>query len=153
MCTNPLSCIQTSKQCSFVISGYKLWCSQPLNLQRLKSSNQQHHNNLTYIITVRAISKKSSWGDTKTWVHRVDFITCSCPYLFCVLERKGTKKEPYWLRTSKTEKQQDTTDRSCMAGIRIKVEREQRRKRTTKETGNWQTFFFLFLFFLVKRME
>lgn len=46
----------------FVISGYKLWCSQPLHLQRLKSSNQQHHNHLTYIITVRAISKNLHEG-------------------------------------------------------------------------------------------
>lgn len=48
-------------------------------------------------------------------------------------------------------KQQDTTDRSCMAGIRIKVERAWRRKHTTKETGDWQTFFFFFC--SKKRME
>lgn len=38
-----------------------------------------------------------------------------------------------------------------MAGIRIKVERAQRRKHTTKETGVWQTFFSFP--FVVKRME
>lgn len=99
------------------------------------------------LITVRAISKNPDEGYKGPRVYRGVFITRSSPYLFFFFHvwwRKGTKEVPYWLKTSRTVKQQDTTDRSCMAGIRIKVERAWRRKRTTKETGDWQTFFFVF---------
>lgn len=113
--------------------------------QRRAASQQQ-----SPLITVRAISKNPDEGYKGLSLQkRFHYSFLSLPFL--CWQRKGTKEEPYWLKTSRTVKQQDTTDRSCMAGIRIKVERAWRRKHTTKGTGDWQTFFFFFCG--EKRME
>ena len=140
--------LRTSKQRSFrdcwtpdiSFDAAFLQLSKDQQERQQRAASQQQ----SPLITVRAISKNPDEGyKGLSLQRRFHYLFLSFTF-FCVWRRKGTKEEPYWFKTSRTVKQQDTTDRSCMAGIRIKVERAWRRKHTTKETGDWQTFFFFF---------
>lgn len=147
-----------SSQLASHIKTFKRWAPD-ISIEAAPLVEQQEREQKTAPCLFSCISfnygqgyiQKSWWGTQKP--ESREEISFLVPLLtfFCVWQGKGTKEEPYWLKTSRTVKQQDTTDRSCMAGIRIKVERAQRRKHTTKETGVWQTFFSFP--FVVKRME
>lgn len=122
-----------------------LWCqrSPPSNSQKPNRGRQQRATSpqQSPLITVSLYIKKKLIRNTKAWVYRGVFITRPSPYLFCVCQRKGTKAEPYWLKTSRTVKQQDTTDRSCMAGIRDSTEKKEHNKRNR---GLTNLFYFSF---------